>query len=347
MVDCFAIENSLTIDTNGDIKPCCKYKGKFGNITTTDVNLQNFLELKKNKNWPEGCSSCKYLEDNKIRSRRQTYLTRFNSEDFLLDLSIGNYCNLKCRMCNETLSTNWYNDAKKLGRILPKPFFLNNTQIDKIFDYIPKNKSITIELKGGEPLVTPNIQYLFEKAFKLNAKIICITNGTELPNWFLEKLNYMDIQLQMSIDGIKNTYNYVRGDKNFDWERCAERMSYLESLDIDFSYNYVVQNLTVNDMLDFENLTTKRINWIILNNPSYLICNNIPDENKNNILEKINKIKTCPSGIKELINKPCDLEVYKKFIEETKKLDKIRNQNLKNVLPHLLNSQGEYLYDTI
>lgn len=349
MVKCFAVENSLTIDTDGSIKPCCKFIGKFGNVYQDKINTEKFKNL-NNKIWPVGCAKCKIAEDNNVSSRRQRYETRFRDNDFLLDLSMGNYCNLKCRMCNEKLSTKWYSDARKLGRTVPKSTVLSKQDIDKIFDNIPKDKNITIELKGGEPLVSPNIEYVFDKADALNCKIICITNGTVMPDWFIDRLQYMNIELNVSIDGTQDTYEYVRGDKIFTWQDCLNRIQYLENLDIESSriwYNYVVQNLTIDSMLEFENLVSKKINWIILTDPSYLSCNILPDENKNNIVNKLLQLTTCPNGLVDLFLKKCDDELYKKFIIESQKLDKLRNQNLKIVAPYLLNKFGENLYDSV
>lgn len=346
MVECFAIKNSLTVDTNGDIKPCCKFKGKFGNLYKDLINTKVFETL-LNDEWPSGCINCKLAENKNLRSRRISYENRFNKQDFLLDLSIGNYCNLKCRMCNEKLSTGWYADAKKLGCNTPPPSQLTLEHIDNVFESLPQDKNIIIELKGGEPLLLPTTEYVFKKAIKMNATIICITNGTVLPEWFFEIIKYKKLQLQLSVDGIENTYNYVRGDKNFTWETCLDRIKYFENLDIDFSYNYVVQNLTINDMLEFESMVCRRINWIILNNPNYLSCHIVPDENKFTILEKLNKLISCPSGLKENFLRDCDLTLYKQFIEHTRKLDKIRTQSLKIICPFLLNKYGIEIYDSI
>ena len=44
---------------------------------------------------------------------------------------------------------------------------------------------------------------------------------------------------------------------------------------------------------------------------------------------------------------PVDLVLYKQFITYSAKLDKRRNQNLKIVLPHLLDDIGIKIYDSV
>ena len=120
-IGCFATKNSIAIGPNLDIRPCCRYTKNFGFLNDYDnlsdimngEDYNNLHESLSNGEWFDGCGSCKFAEENGIRSRRQSYVERFQENDFLLDIALGNYCNLKCRMCNEDLSTSWFTDAIK------------------------------------------------------------------------------------------------------------------------------------------------------------------------------------------------------------------------------------------
>ena len=119
MIKCFATTNSVMIDPLGQVKPCCKYDGVFGHIDEYD-SIDDILKSKRYTklkiahsvgNFTRGCWRCKESEDRGYKSRRQYYDDRYTDTDFLLDISPGTYCNLKCRMCNPCNSTKWFSHA--------------------------------------------------------------------------------------------------------------------------------------------------------------------------------------------------------------------------------------------
>jgi MoaA/NifB/PqqE/SkfB family radical SAM enzyme len=352
-IGCFATKNSIAIGPNLDIRPCCRYNEKYGllsdyNSIADIMNGKDYTQLHNslsNGKWDSGCGTCEFAEANGIRSRRMSYVERFQDEDFLLDLALGNYCNLKCRMCSEDLSTSWFADAVKLGRPKPKVWQVTREQIDSIIDFVSDKKSLFIELKGGEPLLNPQCQYFFEKLKTLDipVKIIVTSNGTDTPDWFLDACQKFDIDYQISVDGMYDAYEYVRGDRTFTWEQCANRIQELEESVEKLSYNYVVQNLTVHHMLDFTQFVNKSINWIMLDNPKYLACNVIPERSKPEIIEKIEKIEkiskndfTKLPGFVNMIRNKCSNQTYLEFMIVSKKLDSLRGQSLEKTFPHLI-----------
>ena len=359
MIKCFATSNSITIDAAGTVSPCCKYRGNFGRLETyQDFNDINFDKLSSNlkQGWAPGCESCRIDEGNGVSSRRQRYEIRFTDNDFLLDLSLGNYCNLKCRMCNYNNSTSWFSDSIALGIGKNKltSFQLDKPQIDSLIAFLSTlDKRIEIELKGGEPLMHVNSKYFFEQLKELSKtkqiKLNCITNGTLFPNWFADAITNIDVDLQISIDGLYDVYEYVRGDSTQSWNECLEKAQQFRSLpNIKLSYNYVIQNTTVHHVVEFTKLFSERINWIVLNNPEYMAVNIMPESSKQAIIDQL--ITLNDAKIKSVINlmkMPNQLELYKQFITYSAKLDKLRNQDLKTVLPHLLDNTGLEIYDSI
>jgi sulfatase maturation enzyme AslB (radical SAM superfamily) len=342
MVDCAAIDNAIFIETDGVVKPCCKYVShNFGHVD----NLHNitFDILRKDK-WPTGCYNCKRQEDNGMHSKRQQYNELYSDNNYLLDIALGNYCNLKCRMCSADNSTSWFTEARKLGMPVPKGFSLSKKQINAVFDRVDKSKNLTIELKGGEPLMNPNAEYIFQKCIEYNAEIKLITNGTLLPDWFVNLLPNLNIDFAISIDGVKNTYEYVRGDNTFSYDACIENINKIKSIIGKVRFNYVVQNYTINDMLEFDSLKLGNINWIVLQNPAYLQCHIMPDENKKPIIEELQNIHNIPIGLIDFFKKPCDSTLYKQFIEYSAKIDQFRSQSLQSTLPHLVNNIGNKYY---
>ena len=359
MIKCFATTNSITIDAVGTVSPCCKYRGEFGRLDTyenfNDINFDKLTDSLA-QGWKAECKSCSFDESNNVSSRRQRYETIFTDDDFLLDLSLGNYCNLKCRMCNHHSSTSWFSDSIALG--IPKheltSFQLDEKQIDSLIAFLSTlDKRITIELKGGEPLMHTHSRYFFEQLKELSKtktiKINCITNGTLFPDWFAAAITNIEVDLQVSIDGLYDVYEYVRGDSTQSWNECLEKVEQFRSLpNIKLSYNYVIQNTTVHHVAEFTKLFSERINWIVLNNPGYMAVNVMPESSKHDILAQLSTLDDAKiKSVIELMKTPVDLVLYKQFITYSAKLDKLRNQNLKIVLPHLLDDIGIKIYDSV
>ena len=118
--------------------------------------------------------------------------------------------------------------------------------------------------------------------------------------------------------------------------------------DVVLSYNYVIQNTTVHHVAEFTKLFSERINWIVLNNPGYMAVNVMPESSKHDILAQLSTLDDAKiKSVIELMKTPVDLVLYKQFITYSAKLDKRRNQNLKIVLPHLLDDIGIKIYDSV
>jgi sulfatase maturation enzyme AslB (radical SAM superfamily) len=196
-------------------------------------------------------------------------------------------------------------------------------------------------------------RYFFEQLKELSKtktiKINCITNGTLFPDWFAAAITNIEVDLQVSIDGLYDVYEYVRGDSTQSWNECLEKVEQFRSLpNIKLSYNYVIQNTTVHHVAEFTKLFSERINWIVLNNPGYMAVNVMPESSKHDILAQLSTLDDAKiKSVIELMKTPVDLVLYKQFITYSAKLDKRRNQNLKIVLPHLLDDIGIKIYDSV
>lgn len=377
---CFATTNSVMIDQLGKVKPCCKYIGNFGHIDDYDniqsiLNSDHYLQLRSEHaagNFTPGCSSCELSERRGYSSRRTRYDTRFSENDFLLDVSPGAYCNLKCRMCSIDNSTSWFSDWDTLidmgvvsgGKSNSIDVYsMPDSDVDKIIDFLHNTDyNIEVEFKGGEPLMNPKTKSLFEKmANSPNSKrisIILITNGTWKVDW-LESLvpRFKKIVLNISADGVGNVYEYIRGNSSkYTWLKFLEVFEFYSKIkDLEILINFVVQNMNVHQMLEFSDAVSPcKITWIILQNPEYLSLNTVPESAKANIIDNIQKlIEKSTDKKNDLVNiitelsKPSNMEQYAAFIRYSAALDKIRKQSLIKVADHLITAEGKLLYDTI
>jgi radical SAM protein with 4Fe4S-binding SPASM domain len=315
MINCFAAHNSFWIDPQGHVRPCARYKEKLEHITTFDsfsdiVKSQGYIEIRKQHEidqWPSGCVRCKEDEQQNLRSKRNFYQESGLQQpyDFMVDISMGNYCNLKCRMCGPNNSTLWNSDFKFLvdNKLFQDPgvdfgaYQLSDADIDKLTLHLSQIKgNIFIEIKGGEPLIMPETEKLVERLLALpnvnNITLLIVTNGTVIPAWIEAVQNRIkQLQLVVSVDGIGDVYDYIRGTSKFKFADCLKNIEYYHSLEnIDLRFNIVVQNLNIHQMLEtYELLALKfnvPINYITLSMPKMLSVNVMPKKSREWILQR-------------------------------------------------------------
>lgn len=193
---------------------------------------------------PEGCADCFKLEDQGIRSFRQTFneiyedeidtsLQHLESDGHLdpqaityLDISLGNVCNLKCRSCNPWAShrwieegptvphTDWDKTAYTIGKMSStNPWFIQAFE-SGFFDEVLPNIT-RINFIGGEPLVVKEhyvwLQHIIDNGWAHNIELHYNTNATTIPDDLLEIWSkYKGIVLSISIDAINDLAYYVR-----------------------------------------------------------------------------------------------------------------------------------------
>jgi len=157
-----------------------------------------------------------------------------------IEIKLNNLCNLKCRMCNPLDSTNW-KDWDKV-----EPFYKkeNNylvgtirelvdtpgkyigtfddsdnwwTSFEKLLPYFRR-----VEFAGGEPLINPQHYKILDmlKPYGKDIEIKYATNGTTLGISKGRTIHdywphFRSVAVNVSIDGIHDVYNYIRGNGDF------------------------------------------------------------------------------------------------------------------------------------
>ena len=192
----------------------------------------------------EGCKGCFDLEDQGIRSFRQTWndiytdqidstLQHVSETGFLdpkaityLDISLGNVCNLKCRSCNPWAShrwieegptvphTDWDETAYKIATASSKnPWFIK-AFAEGFFDPVLPHVKV-INFIGGEPLVVEEhydwLEHIIEQGWSQNIELHYNTNATTIPDRLLDIWDkFRGVVLSLSIDAIGDLAYYVR-----------------------------------------------------------------------------------------------------------------------------------------
>ena len=157
-----------------------------------------------------------------------------------MEIKLNNLCNLKCRMCNPLDSTSWKDwDSvtefykKENNYLVPTveqlvdkpgqyigPF--DNSELwwssfEKLLPYFRR-----VEFAGGEPLMDPYHYKILDKLAEYgdNIELKYATNGTTLGIKGGRTIydywpKFRSIAVNVSIDGIHDVYEYIRGNGKF------------------------------------------------------------------------------------------------------------------------------------
>ena len=130
-------------------------------------------------------------------------------------------CNLTCPMCSVNVNNT------EIGQILRDyPDAATGPQLrldeykralDDVRDQNPRGHKPVISIAGGEPTYFPYLVDLVEYARKeLEFPVGLTTNGTLLNESQLERLAACGIGITISLDGMRETHDSIRGEGNYD-----------------------------------------------------------------------------------------------------------------------------------
>lgn len=159
----------------------------------------------------------------------------------VIEAKLSNFCNLKCRMCHPLDSTSWSKDWNEIEHLMQDA---NESTFRKVREYDLTTKPYIsgwedsegfwqemqelaphfkkIEFAGGEPLIDP-IHYKILHMLKPYGKNITIKYSTNLTKLNYKKDDILElwnhfkaVKLFISIDGVYDTYNYIRQLADFE-----------------------------------------------------------------------------------------------------------------------------------
>jgi len=239
---------NLSVHPSGVVKACCmsdkSYTTDRGNKTLNTESILNFWNSKDRQRMIEDlnngikiseCSACwkeedsgkesKRIRDNKIYKNREL---SYNMLPVVLDLSMGNLCNLKCRICSPVHSSPWMiEEAKIISPSNPKWFLedkkwksfkesfdINNEFVWKDIEQLLLNAE-RLDFAGGEPFYIDKhwniVKLCVDKHYSKNQLIHYNTNGTIFPEKYIHLLDqFKTVDIQISSDGIDKKFEYLR-----------------------------------------------------------------------------------------------------------------------------------------
>lgn len=293
-----------------------------------------------------------------------------------IELESGRFCNLKCRSCSPHVSSGFHNELKS-SKFMAEHFGLDlddeilnpKNQLNESIAKISKSQSQNlkyIKVTGGEPLLSEYfLQYiknLNDWNLSKNITLEVYTNSSFMPKQKLldELKTFKHINLFLSIDAIGKKSDYLRSGSNWNMmEKVAKKwyeFSVNGNVEINVSTTISIYNiLYLKELIDWvqENI---KISWPSINfvhNPSYMCVSSFNNDIRNEILEMLRNTW----DEKTLKNRPA--REYRKiinFIENTREsklppgyffvttetIDKIRNEDWKQIFPELYNLLSRY-----
>mgnify|MGYP001182785899 FL=1 len=328
---------------------------------------QDLLSGVKNAN----CDTCWKAEENKgdslrlINNRTIAAATESSIMDQIhnprleniksFDLTLGNLCNLKCVMCYPGLSSQLLAEVKTNDSLKSR---YNKEYSQKDFDwpktddfvdwcnkYLPQ--SIHIKFTGGEPFIIPWIQTVLDKIPDQQKKKCVLhftTNLTVVNLGLFENFRkFKEVWLSVSVEGIKDTHEYLRfGHK---WETLETNLKLIQEMNIPnllLKINHVVQTASYHSIIPmtnyFDNMNLK-IRPLLLKKPFYHHIAALSKEAKQSFMdetkeyngENVDFIKYVRSVSKQYMEQ--NTALTKLCIQDLEKLDRVRNNNYKDIIP--------------
>ncbi len=299
-----------------------------------------------------------------------------------MELKMNNLCNLKCRMCSPMDSTSW-NDWDTVSeyykrennfvvKTIEKFNLLNKPYLDKFEDnpnwwdsfekLLPYFRRV--EFAGGEPLMDPQhykildmlSRYGHQIEIKYATNLSMLGKGKRTVFEYWPK--FRSVAVNVSIDGLGEAYEYIRGNAN--WDELISNIKQIQSIP---NINRIVGATAIqaNNVLILDKMIEYFLNDIgilfwsnFVRYPNVLSCQVLPVELKQVVTERLLNVKERVHGFDYIVKNPKYLtptlnhidniisfvhgedhsHLFQDFLDFNKKLDTSRNQGpIDNIFP--------------
>jgi MoaA/NifB/PqqE/SkfB family radical SAM enzyme len=321
------------------------------------------------------CTRCWREEDQGKQSARKLTLVNYKYRDNLvglvnsgykvgpqqINLRVGNLCNLRCRTCFSISSVTYAIEGRhyELKNDLPTTvysrypdvFEFSEKQINEIFDISDNLRRL--EFYGGEPLLDKPtmrlLQLLVDSGQSKNITLFYNTNVITKPTKRHIELwkNFKNIEFNLSIDGIKEHFTYIRHPGN--WETALENIEYIRN-EVPHLCNVPVSTFAICTVSTFnifylpeiiDEFARLKLDWFlnIVTQPDYYDMRHIPMPVKQEIVKKLLTIKdqTEIAPIINILNTEGDPAEWAQFKFWTNEKDEYRGEAFKNTFPEFYN----------
>jgi len=361
----------VNVRTNGDLEVCCDHQST--NTEKININQSSVDEwinsnyrrevqdyFRRNERHP-GCERCWRREDQNTGSLRTAIQKEYRilgvsdtSHDKLVSVEaqVGNLCNLKCLMCDETQSSVILQENIRLGinQVDQKEFTWLETGYQNLEELINQDLKV-LNFRGGEPLYNKKIKNFLEKFPKDRANKVLlhlITNATVWDNSWEEILSkFKLVRMMLSIDAVSDCYEYIRFPAS--WENVNSNVQSIIKLpNVKPIVHCTVQNLNILYLDDLIKWCVDHgiyIEFNMLVYPQHLRPTNLPKRSIEHALNKLKAVESiCTpnlvdsnlSSILNILQQSLDLDsdtaLWQEFENKVTMRDQIRGNSYKNIL---------------
>ncbi len=215
-------------------------------------------------------------------------------------MSLGNECNLACKMCNPTFSSK-IAAAMVKEKTYSGPIRMNwtdNTQSwNSVIDTMCQTKNLKfVHIIGGEPLLNPRFNELIDRLLQANLTDIYLgftTNGTMFDSKLLDKLSmFRHVDIGISVEGSGKLNDYIRAQTESVLGNIEHYLKYRKQGRVYVTIRTVPSALSVHTLDDlYRWCIGKEVDVMsnILTTPEYLQIRNLPVSVKQKLLDRYNK----------------------------------------------------------
>ena len=275
------------------------------------------------------------------------------------ELTVGNLCNIKCIMCNPSLSDKIQHEIlSNAHAFVDFPVSVKKSQMAHIKNWtvLPTGQKLFsdilqsarwIKLQGGEALANRNIRELLEDVDGTQTVLSITTNGTILDKQLISVLkNFEKVQVSLSIEAAGSANDVIRYGSQ--WQDIQNTISVLQTMpNVELQLNHVLQATSVlflPDVVTYAEDQNIHLNLIPLYKPKYLSLHVVAPELISQMLDQIknikidhpknNYIKLYVQQFVQGVN--FDVELAAEFVKYVTVLDSVREVKLTPLISKLL-----------
>lgn len=388
---------NLNVHPSGVVKPCCMSNKEFvtdrGDTRLNQASIMDFWNSKDKKKFIadldsgiklQECQACWKEEESGKASKRIRDNKNFQNRDLnenmlplVVDLSMGNLCNLKCRICSPTHSSQWMSEEARIYFSNDKNNYFKEQRwkdskesFSESNDFFWKDilallpNVVKFDFAGGEPFYIDKhwniIKMCVDNGWSKNQHIHYNTNGTIYPEKYIHLLEQFKIvDIQVSSDGIGEKFEYLRHPAN--WQTSEEVIDKLIKIRNSSNTEWLIGaclSLSVYNVYDifetFEHYAAKDDVRIYINIVHDHSGSRILPEGLKKII--VDKLQNTQSKYKSsqwekektmicnhLNNSSFNDYDWKNFWKEVKMRDAIRNESFEDTFPEYYNHMKNYI----